>query len=260
MSTNEQLSARAKVLETEILDLVKQLKDYPEGKLVCYSSPRKGTLYHSWRKEIIIDNKKSRLYLPKEKEEEARSLAKKDFLTRLLNDKKNELAAVHAYLSRRRPNQYEKMLDQDSPYRELLINTDDWEYQPYEKSSDHPEHLLVQAPKDEKVRSKSEAMIAQALFNHQIPYRYEYVHDFGGYQIASDFTILHPKTNEEHIWEHFGLADDPKYINSNIAIKIPRYLMNGYLPGSNFIMTFEDEKHPLSYLEVEEIIQKYFLS
>ena len=260
MSTNEQLSARAKVLEKEIHDLEAQLKDYPEGKLVSYSYSKKGIQYHTWRKEIVADNKKVRLYLPKENENEAKSLAEKVFLSRLLHDKKNELLSVKAYLSHRKPNQYEKMLEQDSPYRELLANNDNWEYQPYEKSSDHPEHLLVQAPKGEKVRSKSEAMIAQALFNHQIPYRYEYVHDFGGYQIASDFTILHPNTLEEYIWEHFGMADDPKYINSNIAIKIPRYLLNGYLPGHNFIMTFEDENHPLSYLEVEEIIQKYFLS
>ncbi len=259
MSTTEDFLTRAQVLEKEIQDLESQLKHFPDGKLVCYSSSIKKTIYHTWRKEIIIGNKKVRQYLPKEAEEEAKSLAKKLFLSRLLHDKKNELDAVHAYLSKRRPNQYEKMLDQNSPYRELLINADNWEYQPYEKSSDHPEHLLVQAPKNEKVRSKSEAMIAQVLFNHQIPYRYEYVHDFGGYKTASDFTILHPKTNEEHIWEHFGLADDPKYINGNIAIKIPRYLMNGYLPGNNFIMTFEDEKHPLSYLEVEEIIQKHFL-
>ncbi len=260
MSTTEHFLTRAQVLEKEIRDLESQLKRCPEGKLVCYSYSKKGTVYHSWRKEIIVDNKKKRIYLPKENDEEAKSLAKKNFLTRLLHDKKNELAAVQAYLSRRRPNQYEKMLDQDSPYRELLINAGDWEYQPYEKSNDHPEHLLVKAPKNELVRSKSEAMIAQALFNHQIPYRYEYIHDFGGYPTASDFTILHPKTNEEHIWEHFGLADDPKYINGNIAVKIPRYLMNGYLPGHNFIMTFEDEKHPLSYQDIEEIIQKYFLS
>ena len=63
----------------------------------------------------------------------------------------------------------------------------------------------------------------------------------------------------EYIWEHFGRADDPHYINTNIAIKIPRYLMSGYLPGYNLIMTFEDSKHPLSYMEVEEIIAKYFL-
>ncbi len=260
MSTTEYFREKEQILVKEILALEAELKGFPDGTLVCYKVTKSGTEYSNWYKKVTSkDGKPSKIYIPKSERETAEVLAKKMYNERLLKDKKNELASVRSYLKHRKADQYSKMLDSNSPYRELLFDSDSWEYGPYEKSQDHPEHLVVPAPKGEKVRSKAEAMIAQTLFNHRIPYRYECVHDFGGYQYASDFTILHPKTYIEHIWEHFGLADDPHYINTNIAIKIPRYLMNGYLPGYNFIMTFEDNKHPLSYMDVEEIIEKYFL-
>ncbi len=260
MSTTEYFREREQILVQEIKALEAELKGFPDGKLQCYKVSKSGYEYNNWYRSIISkEGNESRTYIPKSERKTAETLAQKLYDERLLKDKKNELAAVSLYLRHRKPEEYNKMLEFDSPYRELLIDKDDWENSPYEKSTDHPEHLIVPAPKGEKMRSKAEAMIAQSLFNHNIPYRYEWVHDFGGYKYASDFTILHPKTLLEHVWEHFGLADDPHYINTNIAIKIPRYLMNGYLPGYNFIMTFEDSMHPLSYMDIEEIVEKYFL-
>ncbi len=260
MSTTGYFLEREQLLTKEILALEAELKAFPDGKLACYKVSGPGTDYTSWYKRVINkEGQPAKIYIPKSERKTAETLARKAYTEKLLKDKRNELVSVRSYLKHRKPDEYSEMLDVDSPYRELLFDSNAWEYAPYEKSSDHPEHLVVPAPKGAKMRSTSEAVIAQSLFNHRIPYRYEYIHDLGGYQYASDFTILHPKTFMEYIWEHFGRADDPHYINNNIAVKIPRYLMNGYLPGYNFIITFEDTAHPLSYMDVEEIIEKYFL-
>ena len=246
-------------LEAEIQELEAQLKKMPAGTLISYKPKEKDTdNYSLWYKETTVNGRKKREYLPKAKEAQARILAEKSFKFRQLCDKKNELESINRYLTHRKEERYSKMLDADSPYRELLINRAGWENEEYEKSEDHPEHLTIPAPKDEYVRSKSEAMIAQALFDKGIPYRYECIHNLDGSRIASDFTILHPKTEKEYIWEHFGLSDNPEYAR-NISIKLPKYLKEGYLPGYNLILTFENNEHPLSFIKIEEIVQQYFL-
>ncbi len=245
-------------LEAEILSLESQLEKLPDGNLICYKKTKNNKKYSEWYKEIITSDGVKKIYIPKKDYSQAQILAAKTYKHRLLYDKKNELESINRYLSHRTNERYSTMLDSDSPYRELLISSEDWEHIPYEKSQDYPEQLIVPAPKGEFVRSKSEAMIAYALYENNIPYRYEWIHCLSGTNIASDFTILHPKYNYEIIWEHFGLLDKPQY-NSTISYKLPKYLNEGYLPGYNLIMTFENSAHPLDFMEITEIINKYFL-
>ena len=76
--------------------------------------------------------------------------------------------------------------------------------------------------------------------------------------MATDFTVMNPKTGQIILWEHFGRCDDPGY-QSTVDFKMYRYIRDGYLPGVNFITTYEDSKHPLDFVLVEEIIKKFFL-
>ncbi len=255
MRTTDYLLEKKATIEQEIRKLDRELKHLPDDNLICYI---KGG-YPTWYKDSVIDGKTQRHYISKKDKEEAKLLAQKTYKYRLRNDLKNELCAINSYLKHIKPEQHTKMITADSPYRELLYNSNSWENLPYNKSSDHPEHLIVPAPKGEFVRSKSEAIIAQILYSNNIQYRYEYIHNLGGYEIASDFTILHPTTFEEHIWEHFGLSDKESYINNNIMFKLPLYLKEGYIPGHNFIMTFENSQHPLGYAEIERLVKHHFL-
>ncbi len=64
----------------------------------------------------------------------------------------------------------------------------------------------------ERVRSKSEILIADALSERGIPYYYEYplfLPEVG--LIHPDFLVL-SDDGDEIIWEHLGLMDDPVYI------------------------------------------------
>ena len=76
--------------------------------------------------------------------------------------------------------------------------------------------------------------------------------------VYPDFTIRHPQTGRTYYWEHFGLMDNPEYARKAFQ-KVQIYNANGILPSDQLIMTFENQKKPLSYEEVEAVITHYFL-
>ena len=259
MNQKEVFIERKLALEDEIRRLEEALGAMPEGSIVCYQHRIGDKKYPQFYKLTDVDGKTKRKYLSEKDLPEARILAKKHYYRRMLLDLRNELKCINLYIKNRNDDDTSAIIAVGSPYRKLLDeNLNNWEYMPYNKSTDHPEHLIVPGPKGEMVRSKSEAMIAQVLYSHAIPYRYEEIHDIYGYPIATDFTIMHPKTGKIILWEHFGRCDDPDY-QKTIDFKMPRYIRAGYLPGVDMITTFEDSKRPLSYIEVEKLVQFYFL-
>ena len=116
----------------------------------------------------------------------------------------------------------------------------------------------------QRVRSKSEVIIAEALARLDIPFRYEFplkLQKGGGrhgtFTVYPDFLCLNLRTRQEFIWEHFGLMDDPEY-SEKFVQKIHTYGENGILPGKNLIFTTETEKEQLDTRNVEDLI-KIFL-
>ena len=109
------------------------------------------------------------------------------------------------------------------------------------------------------VRSKSEAMIDNALFSHGLAVHYERPLYLNGQNSPRfpDFTILHPILLKEIYWEHLGRLDDPQYADRNCA-KITEFMRNGVFPGENLILTFETDDHPLLSTDIEMIIGHYF--
>ena len=109
----------------------------------------------------------------------------------------------------------------------------------------------------EIVRSKSEVIIADALFFAKIPYHYEKPLKVGNRTVYPDFTVLNVKTRKEYYWEHLGLLDDEDYLNS-FLVKMDSYQKNGVRSGEKLILTKETKKHPLNTANVKEMI-KYYL-
>ena len=106
----------------------------------------------------------------------------------------------------------------------------------------------------ERVRSKTEVIIANLLDEAQIPYLYEKPLDLGKYgEIHPDFTLLDIKDKKEIIWEHFGMMDDTEYRN-NAFQKLREYEANGYFVGSNLIITFETIKLPIDTKSIKRVI------
>ena len=139
----------------------------------------------------------------------------------------------------------------------IATKVSEWQRKEYIKNPHYPESLIHSTLKGEKVRSKSEACIADMLYLAGIPYRYECQLVVGGEIFYPDFMIMDPSTGKIYIWEHFGLMDDEGYYMRTVH-KIRAYTSSGYLPERNFIITYEDEQNPFTTVQAAELISHYF--
>ena len=111
--------------------------------------------------------------------------------------------------------------------------------------------------KGERVRSKSEVLIADSLNRLGIPYRYEYPLKLkNGITVHPDFLCLNVRTRQEFYWEHFGMMDNPEY-TENAIHKLQQYSENNLHPGINLILTMETISNPLNLKYIEQQIKNY---
>ena len=137
--------------------------------------------------------------------------------------------------------------------REYIRQWEAYEYEPKGFPEDYPEHYTG---KGERVRSKSEVMIADILSQENIPYRYECPLHLGKTVIHPDFTILRAGDRETLYWEHLGMMDDPEY-TGNALKRIRLYEKYGLYPGVRLILTMENAAFPLNSSVIRHMIQVY---
>ena len=144
------------------------------------------------------------------------------------------------------------------------ISTDDgfaraWAKEDFTQQEKTEKHRYETLSKD-LVRSKSEALIADRLFNAGIPFRYEQQlllgNRFAMHCYYPDFTILNKRTRQVFIWEHLGMMGDRDYCSDNLN-KLEVYAEYGILTGKNLILTFEGGDKPLSTSYVNKMIEAY---
>lgn len=98
---------------------------------------------------------------------------------------------------------------------------------------------------NERMRSKSEVLIANHLHHSGIYYKYECpVIRKNGEKLYPDFTILDVKRRRVVYWEHLGRMGDMSYISKNIW-KLDEYRKIGIYPGINLYFTFESDIFPM---------------
>ena len=257
MSVVTILENQKEKLSHEIAQMEKYVSTGPSGSLQVYKDKN----HTKWYLEVTDDHgNRKRTYLPKNEISLAKNLALKTYYRHAITEKKSELSNIERFLKHSKPSFSDKFLDKESGYYELLKEhflLSDWDNLDYEKNPDHPENLIVATRKGDLVRSKSEAFIADSLFDMGIDYKYELAMHIGDVTLYPDFTIIHPKSKKKYIWEHFGLMDKPSYV-ANSFNKIPLFISNGFMPGYNMIITYESKATPISFSQVKEIMNIYF--
>ncbi len=128
----------------------------------------------------------------------------------------------------------------------------DWCREAYECGDRRLNELRIRARCGLLVRSKSEAFIADWLFEHRIPFRYEQVLRVGDHVFCPDFTILLPDGRLIY-WEHFGALGKSGYL-LDTQKKLANYLEAGIYPGRDLLITCEDGDNPLDLREAEWIL------
>lgn len=130
-------------------------------------------------------------------------------------------------------------------------------YPEYQKNNSHPEKLIHRTLAGHYVRSKSEAIIANALFSQKIPYRYECGLQIDNITFFPDFTIMHPITKKVIYWEHFGMMGNPDYAKQTFH-KLGKYTASGIIPTIHMIITFETLEEPIDSVHIQHLIDEYF--
>lgn len=130
----------------------------------------------------------------------------------------------------------------------------------YSKAPFDPRYHTHETDCGTLVRSKSEQILANALYAYQIVFYYEkellYEEGEGG-RIYPDFTIPLPN-GKVIIWEHLGLLSNESYCWHN-AKKLNIYQRNGFTIGENLILTMDDSKQNFSSALIHKIIREQIL-
>ena len=195
-------------------------------------------------------------------------LAKKEYYEKVLREANRELAAIEQFVGRMAGTAPEDVYDNMNEYRRALVSPvalSDKEYEKewlavqYEGNPFRPEELIYDTKRGEKVRSKSEAQIADMYYELGIAYRYEYPLKLRNGKVKyPDFALL--KRDEKTIvyHEHMGCMEDEDYRRGNL-IKLREYAESGIFPGKNLILTFETDYAPLSMKVIRDMVKKLFL-
>ena len=110
-----------------------------------------------------------------------------------------------------------------------------------------------------RMRSKSEIIIADTLTTMNIPYRYEcalLLED--GRVIYPDFTILRKSDRKIVYLEHLGMMDDTQY-SINAVDRISLYEKNGFYLGEDLFLTFETSRKQIDRRVLQEMFKHWFL-
>lgn len=205
-------------------------------------------------------------YLKKKEEPIAKELAQRDYDKKVLRTVEQELYTIQKYLAGCPKTEVEQIYEHLHRERQKLVmpiqETDqtyiqNWESLTYKGKDFGKNDMEFYTAKGERVRSKSEVIIADLLGRKGIPYRYEYplwTEQWG--TIYPDFTILHVKKRKEIIWEHFGMMDNALYAE-NALQKLWVYEQNGIYPGKGLILTYETQKNPIHQKRILNILEQY---
>lgn len=176
----------------------------------------------------------------------------------LLNETQNNLIKIS-------PREEMKLIQKDCPsisddmISEALRPKDQggWATAEYEKSLYKPEEKRHITSRGLRVRSKSEVLIAEKLYEHNIDFRYEQVIRIKGLSYAPDFTIRR-NDGKIFIWEHEGLMSDKTYQARQLE-KAQAYTSVGIVPWDNFIVTYDNQNGDIDLRIVESEIQNKLL-
>ena len=257
----ENLEYRMCELKKIVKEKEKSLKKVPQGIVNVHNS--KGRVQYYYKEN---SKAKVRRYLKENEKILVKELCQKDYDERVLDSAKKELKILEKLYKIYQSKVCEEIFESLNIHRQKFVvplrlpdkeYIERWENELYEKpgfAADYPEYYT---DKGERVRSKSEVLIANALKNRGIPYKYEYpIRLDNGLTYHPDFRILKIKNRKIVYWEHFGKMDDPEYVEK-VVRKLNAYAQNDIFPGKNLIVTFENGKRPLNLKSINLMMEQY---
>ena len=210
---------------------------------------------------------KKRTYIRKKNIQFAKKLAQRDYNKKLIPYVRKNIHMIEQFLKGYSPEKCINCYSNLPMARKLLVEpffvdaqsyAKQWQSQKYEPKKEFPiENFLT--TKKERVRSKSEIIIANMLNSKGIPYHYEFpVKINNSLTLYPDFYCLNKRTRQEFYWEHCGKMDNPEYA-IRLVQRLGLYAQKNIIVGKNLILTMETREQPLNTKDVERIIQALFV-
>ena len=237
---------------------VEAIKAAPEGKLRC--AINKGCYQYYLGKK----------YLGGDKKEFIKQLAQKEYCLKLNEsiekyiEKLKELLAMYneerlleafRCLHPARKCLVEPFI---KPVEDIVKEFDHMEYEGKEFSEE--DRTTYYTMKGERVRSKSEKIIADEFFRQGIPYKYERPIELQMNRrkvtFYPDFTVLNKRTGKLWIVEHLGMMDKAFYFE-NAMQKLEAYERNDILLGDSLLLLHETSNYPLNTNVLKKYIERY---
>lgn len=254
------LVAEGKRLEKIISIANAQLKHMPEGTLRL-SKRKEFTQYY-----YCTEENKSGKYIRKENRNLVQMLAQKSYDEKLLELAEKRRKQINQILKDYEDDEIEQIYKNEHIARQCLIQPVEstweqkvkkWKAEEYQGKAFKEGTPVILTERGERVRSKTEKIMADYFHRHGIEYKYEcpiYLKGVG--TVYPDFTFLSKKTEKEMYWEHCGMMDSPDYARKMVR-KVEMYENNGIFPGERLILTYETEQSVLSTEKIAQMVERY---
>lgn len=272
-----------KILQEEVLQLRdiaessrKRLATAPKGRLRIAKKQNQIEYYYIEHEEEgetdrddekkVKENKNGR-YMRKREMTLVKRLAQRDYDLCIIKKAEERIKAIEHFLESYDRTCLKKLYQKTNSYRKALIAppvlSDEefvrqWQAIEYKGKPFEDDENIILTERGERVRSKSEKIIADKLYALGIPYRYEYPLVLsGGVKVYPDFTILRMPMREEVYLEHFGMMDDLEYVDTALY-KLSSYEKNGIYLGVDLFVTYETGKRTLNTKGLDGLMRKLF--
>lgn len=256
----ELIGVRCAFLEKTIESLEKQIRCFPEGNIHVRFKKNNKPYY------FLYEKNKGENYVNKKNKTKIEKHIQKDYLEKSLSAAKAELEALEKlradYPEVLPEDIYEKLPECRRKYATPIVPGDSeyarqWLEKPYDKlgfKSGMPEYITI---KGDRVRSKSEMIIADRLWANGIPYKYECPALIGNAIIHPDFTILRLSDRKILYHEHCGMMDNDEY-REDMVDRVNEYNLAGIYLGDRLFLSFESSKTPLDARVIDNLIKTHF--
>ena len=245
------------------------ISNAPDGSMKF--QVKNGKIYYYHNVKDSRTGQWCKTYIKKKQIQMAKALTQKSYYTSVLLVLKSQLVQLKNFIETFNEEGVEEIYRNLPEARKVLVNPvaigikeriDVWAREEYELNTSYPEFLIYETEQGEMVRTKSELIIANVLYQYKddIEYKYERplelkAKDGSNIIVHPDFTIINKHTGRIYYYEHAGRMDEPKYAVDFVK-KMNLYSTNGILQGDELFVTYETYSMPLDINCVKKIVER----
>ena len=210
-------------------------------------------------------------YVKKEEVKSIKRLVEQEYYAKMLPEIEKQIANLKEALRNIDERKLEKIYNDMHAGKRKMITSGilsreekirRFEEETYESKPIDDDRTEIYTNKGERVRSKSEKIIADHFERRGILYRYEkplyLMVDGQRKPFYPDFTVMNKRTTKILYVEHFGMLDDSVYYNGTLR-KLDVYEKNDILIGRDLLVFHETGKRVLNVKSIDKYIDEYML-